>query len=518
MLSTLRNPNLRNHSRFLSSVTAAIVIAATPALATWSIIIVDTKTGEVAIGQATCIANFNLEAGSGVVVIGKGAGCAQSAIDSSGNNRLIMFQGFQSELPLAQILAQLSTDPIFQQRQYGMVALYGGGDSATFTGLQCGAYANGVVGQIGTIKYAIQGNVLTGAPVVTSAEQAVLNTPGDVGQKLLAAMKAAAKKGGDGRCSCSPVAPTSCGSPPPNFSKSAHVGYMLIGRIGDVDGGCNVSTGCASGNYYMNLNVIGGVSSPDPIKTLATLYDTWRNGWIGHADHVLSQVSFDQAGLPADGASQCTMTIQLKDINGTPLATGGANVVVSQDSSGAQSCTIGPVQDLGNGSYKVVLTAGLVKGVDVFKIVVNDGKGNVTLYPFPKIPIAAQGISYGPGTPGTGGQVPALDGIGGAVVGNPNYQFRAQNVLAGAPVSFVAAAASANISFSPTGTLLVDPFQILWAGGPVNASGGGVSVVGAPIPNDPLLSGLHAFVQAIALDAGGDAGVSATQGLDIEIL
>ena len=187
---------------------------------------------------------------------------------------------------------------------------------------------------------------------------------------------------------------------------------MLIGRIGDVDGGCNVSMGCASGSYYMNLNVIGGVSSPDPIKTLATLYDTWRNGWIGHADHINSQVSFDQAGLPADGASQCTMTIQLKDINGTPLATGGANVVVSQDSSGAQSCTIGPVQDLGNGSYKAVLTAGLVKGVDVFKIVVNDGKGNVTLpipdfyaitgeedYPFGPItnaPVVTNGaIAYG---------------------------------------------------------------------------------------------------------------------------
>jgi hypothetical protein len=55
-------------------------------------------------------------------------------------------------------------------------------------------------------------------------------------------------------------------------------------------------------------------------------------------------------------------------------------------------------------------------------------------------------------------------------------------------------------------------------GGPVNASGGGVSSIGAPIPNDPLLSGLHAFVQALALDAGGDIGVSATQGLDVEIL
>lgn len=506
---------LRNATRAVAAAMALAVVAS-PALATWSIILVNVKTGEVAIGNATCIAGFNLETACPVLVVGKGAGCAQSWIDSTGQNRLVMFQGFQSSTPLSQILSQLSADPNLQTRQYGMVSLYGP-DALTFTGTVCGAWAGGVTGQVGDIRYAIQGNVLSGACVVTAAEQSILNTPGDLAGKLMAAMRSAQLKGGDGRCSCSQVQPTSCGCPPATFAKSAHVGFMMIGRIGDLDGTCNTAVGCASGTYYMNLNVIGNTNDLDPVKQLQTKYNQWRSGWAGHGDHILSAKAFDLAGLPADGASQATLTIQLKDLNGAPLTTGGATVSVAHDASSSGSCAIGPVQDLGNGSYKVAVTAGTAKGLDVFRVTVNDGKGPVLLYPFPKLPIASLSQSYGQGTPGTAAATPVLDTVGASVVGNAGFQFRATQVLAGAPVSFVASSASAAIPFSPTGTLLVDPNVLLWIGGPVNADGTGGAAVLAPIPNDPLLSGLHAFVQALALDAGGDLGVSATQGLDVEI-
>ena len=111
----------------------------------------------------------------------------------------------------AQILQALANaDGGHQSRQYGIVSLTGGEE--TFTGTGAGAWAGGVVGQSGNLRYAIQGNILTGQPVVTAAEQALVTTPGGLPDKLMAAMEAARAMGGDGRCSCSQFSPTACGS------------------------------------------------------------------------------------------------------------------------------------------------------------------------------------------------------------------------------------------------------------------------------------------------------------------
>ena len=63
--------------------------------------------------------------------------------------------------------------------------------------------------------YAIQGNILMGSPVILDVETALRNTPGDLSQKVMAAMEAARDMGGDGRCSCDEQFPESCGTPPP---------------------------------------------------------------------------------------------------------------------------------------------------------------------------------------------------------------------------------------------------------------------------------------------------------------
>ena len=95
---------------------------------------------------------------------------------------------------------------------------------------------SGSRGEQGSLVYAIQGNVLTGDPVVFEAERTLLSSTGDLGQRVMAAMETARAFGGDGRCSCSYGAPTNCGSPPPNFDKSAHVAFLIISRIGDEEG------------------------------------------------------------------------------------------------------------------------------------------------------------------------------------------------------------------------------------------------------------------------------------------
>ncbi len=224
---------------------AAVSLAAS-AQATWSIILINTRTGEVAVGSATCLTGFDLRANTPVLLTGIGGATAQSAVDSDGANRVFIRDRMLMGLSPGEIFAALAGfDGAHQSRQYGLCDTRFGGRVGTFTGSGAGQWAGGITGRgvaIGhagaDIVYAIQGNVLTGAPVVQMAESAVLTTPGDLAAKLMASMEAARAMGGDGRCSCSQSNPTACGAPPATFTKSAHIAYMLIARTGDRDG-CN---------------------------------------------------------------------------------------------------------------------------------------------------------------------------------------------------------------------------------------------------------------------------------------
>jgi uncharacterized Ntn-hydrolase superfamily protein len=118
--------------------------------ATWSIVCVNTKTREVGVSSATCIADFNLRTGVPVVYVGEGAAAAQSFIDMTGNNRRLIYAAFRdTEETPAEILAALAAeDGQHQTRQYGIVNF--AGPPVTFTGRRWTA-ATGVTGQVGDI-------------------------------------------------------------------------------------------------------------------------------------------------------------------------------------------------------------------------------------------------------------------------------------------------------------------------------------------------------------------------------
>ena len=215
---------------------AAVLSIAGTAQATWSILLVDTRTGEIALGSATCLTGFDLRANTPVIITGVGAATAQSFVDSSGRNRVRIHNGFALGLTPSEILADLSTfDTGHQTRQYGIVDTTG--LAATFSGSGAGAWAGGETGEFDGIIYAVQGNLLTGPAVVDDAVAAIIATQGDLAEKLMAGMEAAQAKGGDARCSCPPL-PIPCGTPPAGFLKSADIGYMMISRAGDTDA-CN---------------------------------------------------------------------------------------------------------------------------------------------------------------------------------------------------------------------------------------------------------------------------------------
>ncbi|MCH7962292.1 MAG: VCBS repeat-containing protein, partial [Planctomycetes bacterium] len=310
-----------------------VCLIAAPAYATWSIILINIRTGEIAVGSATCLSSFDLKAGTPVLIPGFGAVTAQSFVDITGQNRvfardqLVMRTDPQTILDL---LRQFDTG--HETRQYGIVDTLG--RTATFSGLQASQWKGGVTGVFSTpdgdVAYAIQGNILTGEPVVTAAEQAVMNTPGDLAERMMAGMEAARSMGGDGRCSCN-LAPTACGSPPPNFTKSAHIAYMLISRTGDMPG-CNglyraprvpwdVATGDLDGDGRPDAVVIA-----TSVSEVSVLFNATEPG--------SPFVIFEQAvALPSRRARD----VKLADVNNDGIL----DIITANASDGSVSVLIG---------------------------------------------------------------------------------------------------------------------------------------------------------------------------------
>ncbi len=370
----------------------AVVLGATLVLpsaeATWSIVLVDTRTREIVIGSATCLRNTNLLKTVPVVLVDVGAAAAQASVDPSGANRVLIRDELLAGTDPAVILQMLEAgDPAFETRQYGIVDVRG--RAISFTGAEDQAYAGSIVGRSGSLVWAIQGNILTCATVIQDAEAAMLAEPGGLPEKLMAAMEAARVWGGDGRCSCSSSDPT-CGCPPEDFTKSAHVGFMVGTRRGDIDGDC-AATGCATGTYYLRLNYRGDTGDPDPVIALREMLDAFRLGLIGRTDAVESRVSLSTCALPPDGTSTATMTIELRDWQGSPAA-GVTAVNVLHDTGSAGSSTIGAVSDLGGSIYQASITAGATPGHDVLVVQVTDAAG--TRYLIPSAQLVIQNLQY----------------------------------------------------------------------------------------------------------------------------
>jgi uncharacterized Ntn-hydrolase superfamily protein len=99
-----------------------------------------------------------------------------------------------SKLSAYEVLRELlAQDQGREERQVGIVDRLGG--SATFTGKSCMDWAGGISGQ----GYAIQGNILTGPEVVRQMERAFLEASGDLPARLMAALQAGSRAGGDRR-------------------------------------------------------------------------------------------------------------------------------------------------------------------------------------------------------------------------------------------------------------------------------------------------------------------------------
>jgi uncharacterized Ntn-hydrolase superfamily protein len=133
-----------------------------------------------------------------------------------------------------------AADPGRATRQLGVVGRDGAG--ATFTGDECFAWAGGVAGD----GYAIQGNILAGAGVVSDMEAAWLADPGaPLARRLHAALAAGDRAGGD--------------------SRGRQSASLLVVRRGAGYGGLS--------DIEVDLRVD---DDPDPVTRLGTLLDLWE--------------------------------------------------------------------------------------------------------------------------------------------------------------------------------------------------------------------------------------------------
>lgn len=372
--------------RSLLPLCIAAALLAESASATWSIIIVNTRTGEIAAGSATCLDGFNLEQWLPVIVPGKGAACAQSSVDQTGANRMRIWTYLHEGADPQDMLVRLAAhDNHHQTRQYGIADFTH--FPASFTGNQCGQACWSIAGEVDDLRYAIQGNVLTGVMVLYDAEEAVLTTPGDISQKLVAAMEAARADGGDGRCSCNLNEPTSCGCPPPNFAYSAYTGFMIVARVGDEESFCNGLNGCATGSYWMNLKVISGAGGPEPVQLLETHYAAWRASLQGVADAVQSRVTPGAQSMPADGTTRTEVDVDLRDVEGGPV-TIPATLDVQLDPS-SPDVQLGQVEDLGNAHFRFAVGAGTHTGTALLHITARHQSRHYLLWPEVSIGVAA---------------------------------------------------------------------------------------------------------------------------------
>jgi len=157
---------------------------------TFSIAAIDPATGDLGIAVASKFP----AAGAAVpwARAGVGAVATQAAANTTyGPSGLSLLEGGMDAAGVVDAL--VTADDGRDERQLGIVDA--AGRAATFTGSACFDWAGGVTGE----GFAAQGNILAGEEVVAAMAAAFTGTPGDLCDRLLAALAAGDAAGGDRR-------------------------------------------------------------------------------------------------------------------------------------------------------------------------------------------------------------------------------------------------------------------------------------------------------------------------------
>src|SRR5215468_605358 len=151
---------------------AVMVLAAgTQTLATWSVVAVDRKTGQIVIASATCVPQSafsgfpakGLKDIQAIIIPGIGVAAAQANVDRTRKLQNLIATELKRGTDPARIIELLQAeDPNHPSRQYGIVDLKG--RAAGYSGTANGKQSLDRQGRVadGDIFFSIQGNILAG--------------------------------------------------------------------------------------------------------------------------------------------------------------------------------------------------------------------------------------------------------------------------------------------------------------------------------------------------------------------
>lgn len=206
---------------------------------TFSIVAVDKENGDLGVAVASKFIAVGALVPWAKVGVGAVATQAWANVKFGPVILYMLEKGFS---PRRAVETLLSTDPRREHRQLGVVNAEG--EAYAFTGSKCLPYAGHIVGD----GFTVQGNILVGEEVLEAMARVFETTRGELVDKLLAALKAGDRAGGDrrGRQSAAIIVVRKCG------------GY----------GGCEEGV-----DRYVDLRVD---DHPDPVSELERLFKIWE--------------------------------------------------------------------------------------------------------------------------------------------------------------------------------------------------------------------------------------------------
>ena len=214
-----------------------------PSFATWSIIVVDTKTKKIGIAGASCTPSVY---GIGAIMPGKGAIVVQA-----NGNPLARLQGFRMIMDgatSATILEKLrSPDYDPEHQQYAIITMDDINHPATYTGTKTISYASTLTGN----GITVQGNMLTNPDEIQVIFDAAVKAQKDslpIQDILMIALEAGARSGGDKRCG----------------ERKAASAFLTVSKPEDVD------------KHWLNLVVLGDDGHTHAVEALRRKFDDWK--------------------------------------------------------------------------------------------------------------------------------------------------------------------------------------------------------------------------------------------------
>ena len=226
---------------------AALLFVSFNSFATWSIIIVDSVTGEIGIAGASCTYSAY---GIGGIVPGKGAIVAQAMSNMSAKAKgLEMIMSGSSPEEILYAIINPTFDPGSNRQQYGIVTLNHSNKPASFTGGST-SHSRGSYSGDG---FSIQGNTLANDNVLKAVYDTVLKARKkglNVREALMKALSAGSEAGGDIRCG----------------QQKASSAFITVAKAND-----------DPKKPYLNLFISGiGKGGSNAVKLLESMYHKWE--------------------------------------------------------------------------------------------------------------------------------------------------------------------------------------------------------------------------------------------------